>query len=106
MEAKNTGKDIRMDLKVYFTFNLNAIKYIDKGAIKNKILPGLIDNENPNIKVINKISTKGILWFLCKELIDLPPNKHQISTNEGTAIASSISNYPSVTLTSHVLFGG
>ena len=71
IEAKNTVKDIRIDLKMYFTFNFDAIKYIEKGAIKNKILPGLIDNENPNIKVINKISTKGILWFLCKELIDL-----------------------------------
>ena len=40
-------------------------------ATKNNKLPGLIDNENPNNKVINKISTKGILWFLFKELIDL-----------------------------------
>ena len=61
IEAKNTGKDIKIDLKIYFTFNLNAIKYIEKGATENKIFPGLIDNENPNSKVINKISNNGTL---------------------------------------------
>ena len=71
IEAKNTGKDIKKDLKIYFTFNLNAIKYIEKGATENNIFPGLIDNEKPNIKVINKISNNGTLWFLFKELIDL-----------------------------------
>ena len=35
----------------------------------------------------------SLLKPLCKELIDLPSNQHQISTNEGNAIASSIGSY-------------
>ena len=71
IEAKKTGKDIKIDLKRYFIFNLNAIIYIDKGTTKNKIFPGLINKENPSMKVINKISNKGSFLFLCKKFIDL-----------------------------------
>ena len=70
-ETHKTKKEINIDFKIYLTFNLNATIYIDKGAIANKIFPGLIDKENPYIKVINKISNKLIFLFIFKKLIDL-----------------------------------
>tara|TARA_B100001029_G_scaffold172743_1_gene170829 strand:+ start:313 stop:720 length:408 start_codon:yes stop_codon:yes gene_type:complete len=49
---------------------VNATIYIDIGAITNKILPGLIDNDIPKTNEMNKISNKGIFLFLFKLLID------------------------------------
>ena len=65
-ETKNADEDKRIDLIIYFTFNLNDTKYTEIGITKNRIFPGLIDKENPNNKLIKAISKKGILKFLFK----------------------------------------
>ncbi len=71
VEKQNKNKEKKEDLNIYFTLDFNANKYIVKGATKNKMFPGRIDKENPNIKDINKTSINGNFLLLFKKLIDL-----------------------------------